>query len=40
VKTPSKGDRCCSWQSRPPFTSRRSNTAALNSLRVRSLALR
>jgi hypothetical protein len=35
----SKGGRYCSWQSRPSFTSRRSNTAALNCLRVRSLAL-
>ena len=39
LKTPSKGGRYCSWQSWPPFTSRRSNTAVLNSLRVRSLAL-
>jgi len=29
VKTPSKGGRYCLWLSRPPFTSRRSNTAAL-----------
>jgi len=40
LKMSLKGGRYCSWQSRPSFTSRRSNTAVLNCLRVRSLALR